>query len=54
LLLLQEPFEVLVRRAISRLEGPSLACKDLVHDELLRIASQAAPSKLARRAESLQ
>ncbi len=40
---MQEPFELLVRRSISRLLAPSLQCKDLVYDELLKIAELACP-----------
>ena len=41
LLVPQEPFELLVRRAIQQLLGPSLACKEAVYEEMLRIAEQA-------------
>lgn len=45
---LQEPFELLVRRSVAALLPPSLACKDAVHEEMLRIAEQAAPPEVAR------
>eukprot|EP00879_Flechtneria_rotunda_P015506 GHRR01016216.1.p1 GENE.GHRR01016216.1~~GHRR01016216.1.p1 ORF type:complete len:589 (+),score=198.40 GHRR01016216.1:203-1969(+) len=48
LLIPQEPFELLVRRSISKLAGPALNCKELVHEELLKIAEAAAPTDLGR------
>jgi hypothetical protein len=39
----QEPFELLVRRSISRLLAPSLQCKECVYEELLKIAELACP-----------
>lgn len=48
LLIPEAPFELLVRRAIERLLAPSLQCKDFVHTELLRIASQCAPPEVKR------
>jgi hypothetical protein len=48
LLIPQEPFELLVRRSIGRLTQPALCCKDLVHEELLKIAEAAAPRDLGR------
>eukprot|EP00878_Enallax_costatus_P013508 GHUV01014123.1.p1 GENE.GHUV01014123.1~~GHUV01014123.1.p1 ORF type:complete len:883 (+),score=283.34 GHUV01014123.1:471-3119(+) len=48
LLIPQEPFELLVRRSIGRLMGPALTCKELVHEELLKIAEAAAPKDLGR------
>ncbi|KAG1666352.1 hypothetical protein FOA52_007890 [Chlamydomonas sp. UWO 241] len=48
LLVPQEPFELLVRRAISLLLQPSLQCKEAVHDELLRIAEAACPRHATR------
>lgn len=48
LLIPDAPFELLVRRAISRLLTPSLQCKEFVHTELLRIAAQCAPPDIAR------
>eukprot|EP00798_Chlamydomonas_sp_ICE-L_P011575 gene11575-34274_t len=48
LLVPQEPFELLVRRAIHQLLGPSLACKEAVYEELLRIAEQACPKEASR------
>jgi len=48
LLVPQEPFELLVRRALLQLLPPSLQCKDLVHEELLRIAEQACPKDASR------
>ncbi|WIA15453.1 hypothetical protein OEZ85_002099 [Tetradesmus obliquus] len=48
LLIPQEPFELLVRRSIGRLMSPALSCKDLVHEELLKIAEAAAPKDLGR------
>ncbi|EIE21671.1 hypothetical protein COCSUDRAFT_37405 [Coccomyxa subellipsoidea C-169] len=48
LLIPDAPFELLVRRAISRLLTPSLQCKEFVHAELLRIAAQCAPPDIAR------
>lgn len=46
LLIPSEPFELLVQRAIKRLLAPALQCKELVYDELLRIAEQACPPEL--------
>lgn len=48
LLIPDAPFELLVRRSISRLLAPCLQCKDFVHAELLRIAGQCAPPDIAR------
>ncbi|PRW60097.1 dynamin-related 3B-like isoform A [Chlorella sorokiniana] len=48
LLIPEAPFELLVRRAIERLLPPALQCKDFVHSELLRIASQCAPPEVKR------
>ncbi|MEW5310694.1 MAG: hypothetical protein WDW38_002465 [Sanguina aurantia] len=48
LLVPQEPFELLVRRAIAMLLGPALQCKDCVYEELLKIADQARPREAAR------
>ena len=48
LLIPEAPFELLVRRAIERLLPPALQCKDFVHGELLRIASQCAPPEVRR------
>lgn len=48
LLIPEAPFELLVRRAIERLMPPALQCKDFVHTELLRIASQCAPPEVKR------
>ena len=48
LMLPDAPFELLVRRAISRLLTPALQCKEFVHSELLRIAGQCAPPDIAR------
>eukprot|EP00775_Hariotina_reticulata_P001703 gene1703-2048_t len=48
LLIPQEPFELLVRRSIGRLLAPSLNCKELVHEELLKIAEAASPKDLGR------
>lgn len=48
LLIPEAPFELLVRRAISRLLTPALQCKEFVHGELLRIAGQSAPVDVAR------
>ena len=48
LLIPDAPFELLVRRSISRLLTPCLQCKDFVHAELLRIAGQCAPPDIAR------
>lgn len=44
LLIPQEPFEIIVRRSIKKLLEPSLRCKELVQDELLRIAIDCEPS----------
>lgn len=44
----QEPFELLARRAVQQLMPPSLACKERVHEELVRIAEQACPPEAAR------
>ena len=52
LLVPQEPFELLVRRAIAQLLPPALHCKEAVHEELLRIAEQACPRDAARCGES--
>lgn len=48
LLIPDAPFELLVRRAIERLLAPSLQCKEFVHAELLRIASQCVPPEVGR------
>ena len=48
LMLPDAPFELLVRRSISRLLAPALQCKEFVHSELLRIAGQCAPPDIAR------
>lgn len=48
LMLPDAPFELLVRRALSRLLAPALQCKEFVHSELLRIAGQCAPPDIAR------
>ncbi|GMH32307.1 hypothetical protein BSKO_00141 [Bryopsis sp. KO-2023] len=48
LLIPQEPFELLVRRSIKRLLEPAVRCKDLVQNELLRIAVDCAPHELSR------
>lgn len=48
LLIPQEPFELLVRRSISKLLQPAMTCKDLVYDELLKIAEAACPRDLGR------
>ncbi|KAK9803596.1 hypothetical protein WJX72_003244 [[Myrmecia] bisecta] len=48
LLIPDAPFELLVRRAILRLLPIVLQCKEYVHTELLRIASQCSPPDVAR------
>jgi dynamin 1-like protein len=48
LLIPEAPFEVLVKKAIERLQSPSLQCKEFVHTELLRIAAHCAPPEIAR------
>lgn len=48
LLIPEAPFELLVRRAISRLLPSALQCQQFVHAELLRIASQCAPADVTR------
>ena len=48
LLIPEAPFELLVRRAISRLLPSALQCKDFVHAELLRIAGQCCPQDVGR------
>lgn len=48
LLIPQEPFELLVRRAIKTLTEPAIKCKDYVQEELLRIANESIPSELSR------
>jgi len=48
LLIPEAPFELLVRRAIDRLLGPTLQCKEFVHSELLHIAAQCVPPDVAR------
>lgn len=48
LLIPEAPFELLVRRAIERLLLPSIQCKEFVHAELIRIASQCVPPDAAR------
>jgi len=48
LLIPEAPFELLVRRAISRLLPSALQCQQFVHAELLRIASQCAPADVSR------
>lgn len=44
----ESSFELLVKRQIARLQDPSLACVDLVYDELQRIVSQIETKELAR------
>ena len=48
LMIPEAPFELLVRRAIQKLLHPALQCREYVHDELLRIAAECAPSEVAR------
>ncbi|KAG2490563.1 hypothetical protein HYH03_010957 [Edaphochlamys debaryana] len=48
LLVPQEPFELLARRAVQQLLAPALHCKERVHEELVRIAEQACPPEAAR------
>eukprot|EP00198_Chlamydomonas_reinhardtii_P007892 XP_001697229.1 dynamin-related GTPase [Chlamydomonas reinhardtii] len=48
LLVAQEPFELLTRRAVQQLMQPALGCKERVHEELVRIAEQACPPEAAR------
>ncbi len=48
LLIPEAPFELLVSRAIERLLRPALQCREFVHQELVRIASQSVPSELSR------
>lgn len=48
LLIPEAPFELLVRRAISRLLPSALQCQQFVHSELLRIAAQCAPADVSR------
>ena len=48
LLIPDAPFELLVRRAITRLLNHCLQCKDFVYGELLRIARQCAPADVER------
>ena len=48
LLIPEAPFELLVSRAIERLLPPALQCREFVHQELVRIASQSVPSELSR------
>lgn len=48
LLIPEAPFEVLVKKAIERLQSPSLQCKEFVHTELLKIAAHCAPPEIAR------
>eukprot|EP00887_Chlorella_sp_A99_P006729 scaffold3.g6729.t1 len=48
LLIPEAPFELLVRRAIERLQAPALQCKEFVHGELLRVAAQCTPPDVAR------
>lgn len=48
LLIPEAPFELLVRRAISRLLPSALQCQQFVHAELLRIAAQCAPADVSR------
>jgi dynamin 1-like protein len=48
LLIPDAPFELLVRRAITRLLAPALQCKEFVHSELLRVAAQCVPPDVAR------
>jgi dynamin 1-like protein len=44
----ESSFELLVKRQIARLQDPSLACVDLVYDELQRIVAQVETKELAR------
>ncbi|KXZ51969.1 hypothetical protein GPECTOR_11g91 [Gonium pectorale] len=48
LLVPQEPFELLARRAIQQLMPPALSCKERVHEELVKIAEQACPPEAGR------
>ena len=48
LLIPDAPFELLVRRALTRLLPLALQCKDFVHAELLRIAGQCSPPDVDR------
>lgn len=48
LLIPEAPFELLVRRAIDRLQAPALQCKEYVHGELLRVAAQCTPPDVSR------
>ena len=48
LLIPEAPFELLVRRAISRLLPSALQCQQFVHAELLRSAAQCAPADVSR------
>lgn len=48
LLVAQEPFELLARRAIGQLLTPALSCAERVHEVLLHIAEQACPGAVSR------
>lgn len=48
LLIPEAPFELLVSRAIEGLLRPALQCREFVHQELVRIASQSVPGELSR------
>ena len=48
LLIPDAPFELLVRRALTRLLPLALQCKEFVHAELLKIAGQCSPPDVDR------
>jgi dynamin 1-like protein len=48
LLIPEEPFELLAKRSLARLEGPALQAYEFVFEELLRMAEQCIPRDFAR------
>ena len=48
LLIPEEPFELLTRRALAKLQAPALQCYEFVYEELLRIAEQCMPKDFLR------
>lgn len=48
LLIAQEPFELLVRQSIKTLLEPCIHCKELVEEELMKIAKECVPQEVSR------
>jgi len=48
LLIPEEPFELLTRRALAKLQSPALQCYEFVFEELVRMAEQCMPRDFAR------